>query len=66
LALVMLILGFTVHPAFLFAAGVVWFTLVIINRGCPLGSCAIDPRGGSASDPPNRNDSSKGTNHANV
>jgi hypothetical protein len=66
LALAMLVLGFTIHPAFLFAAGAIWFTLLIINRGCPLGSCAIDPRSGSALEPPNRDDSSKGSNHANV
>ncbi|MGA2443126.1 MAG: rhodanese-like domain-containing protein [Tepidisphaeraceae bacterium] len=54
LALVMLVLGFTVHPGFLWAAGAVWLALLIINGGCPLGSCAIDPRGGSASEPPNR------------
>ena len=54
LALVMLVLCFTVHPGFLWAAGAVWLTLLIINGGCPLGSCAIDPRGGSAAEPPNR------------
>lgn len=66
LALSMLILGFTIHPAFFLAAGAIWCTLLIINRGCPVGSCAIDPRRGSASQPPNYDDSSKGSSHANV
>jgi len=44
LAFVMIILGVTVHVAFLWAGVAVWFTLLLINRGCPLGSCATDPR----------------------
>jgi hypothetical protein len=46
LAFLLLMLGFTIHPAFLWAAGAVWVTLLVINRGCPLGSCAIDPNRG--------------------
>ena len=42
----MLVLGVTVHVAFLWAAGAVWVTLLVIYRGCPLGSCASEPRRG--------------------
>ena len=66
LAFTMFILGVTVHVAFLWAAVAVWATLLVVNGGCPLGSCAIDLRRGSASEPPNRDDLSKGSNHANV
>jgi rhodanese-related sulfurtransferase len=66
LALVLLVLGVTVQPAFLWPAGGVWVALLIVNRGCPFGACAIDPRRGDAPEGPGPNDSSKGTDHANV
>jgi len=41
LAGVLLILGATVHPAFLWLALVLWLALLVVNRGCPLGVCDV-------------------------
>ena len=45
LAVVGLILGFTVNGVFLWAAAGLWITLLVVNGGCPLDSCAIATSG---------------------
>lgn len=39
LAVVLLVLGFTVHSAFYWPAAVLWLALFVVGRGCPLGAC---------------------------
>ncbi|MGD1276307.1 MAG: rhodanese-like domain-containing protein [Tepidisphaeraceae bacterium] len=41
LAAVLLILGATVHPLFLWLALALWLALLVVNRGCPLGACGV-------------------------
>ena len=39
LAVVLLVLGATVHWAFFLPAVALWLAILVVNRGCPLGAC---------------------------
>lgn len=40
-AVAALVLGVTFHSGFLWVAMALWITLLVVNGGCPLGSCSI-------------------------